>query len=243
MDRGRDRIILALDTSKMSEAEKIMSDLSQYVGPVKIGLEAINAFIARGLAEMVMKKGGLVFWDGKLKDIPNTVSGASKALVESLPGLWAFNVHADGGVDMMRAAVQSCGSSLVLAVTALTSLDEEDVQDLHGCSVKAKVLRDARNAYVSGVSGLICSPQEAQMLRKRSELGGLLLVTPGIRPDWAVPQDQKRPTTPKQAIMNGADFIVVGRPITEPPGGRSRIEAAELIAQEIEEAFEERGNR
>ncbi len=234
----KDRIILAMDVSHLGLADEIARDVAGLVGPMKIGLEAISADIAHEMADVISAAGGQVFWDGKWKDIPNTVAGAAKGLLKRHPsGIWAFNAHATGGIPMMEAAVANRGDSLVLAVTLLTSLGEEEAQRIHRASVKDVVFQGAWDAKAAGVQGLICSPQEAEMLRSYSGFDDLVIVTPAIRPDWSVPADQKRPTTPKQAILAGADFLVVGRPITDPPDGRSRCEAAQAIAQEIEEAL------
>lgn len=234
------RIILAMDVSEVERAEEIARDVTGLVGATKIGLEAMSVDIGHKMADTVIEAGGQVFWDEKWKDIPNTVKGAAKGLLKRHPsGIWAFNVHADGGIPMMMEAVANRGDALVLAVTLLTSLDEEECQIIHGASVKATVLKRAREAKLAGVQGIICSPQEVAMLRSHQELDGLIYVTPAIRPEWAVPADQRRPTTPKNAILAGADFIVVGRPITSPPDGRTRQDAAREITQEIEEALAE----
>lgn len=236
-----ERVILAMDVSDLKLADEIAHDVAGLVGPMKIGLEAISAGIGHEIADRIVTAGGEFFWDGKWKDIPNTVAGAAKGLLKRHPsGIWSFNVHATGGIPMMEAAVANRGDSLVLAVTLLTSLGEEEAQRIHHASVNEVVLQGASDAKAAGVQGFICSPREAEMLRSRSEFNDLLIVTPAIRPDWAVAADQKRPTTPRQAILAGANFLVVGRPITDPPGGRSQREAAELIAKEVEEALTER---
>lgn len=237
----RDRLIVALDVSHIGAAEAIIGDLVGLTGPFKIGLEAINAGIGHQLAEMVTSAGGKVFWDGKFKDIPHTVEGAVKGLLKRIPsGIWAFNLYADGGKAMMEAAVKNRGDSMVLAVTVLTSLDDDDSLRIYRANVFETVNNLAKLASEAGVHGLISSPREAAELRSNPNLSRLQLITPAIRPDWAVPADQKRPTTPKQAVQNGADYIVVGRPITDPPkeSGHTRRTAAEAILEEMETALE-----
>jgi orotidine-5'-phosphate decarboxylase len=239
--RPEERIILAMDVSELTLADEIAHDIADLVGPMKIGLEAISADIAHKMADVVDAAGGRTFWDGKWGDIPNTVAGAAKGLLKRHPfGIWAFNAHATGGIPMMGAAVANRGDSLVLAVTLLTSLGEEEAQRIYRAPVEEVVLQGALDAKDAGVQGLICSPQEAEMLRSHPELDGLIIVTPAIRPDWSVPADQKRPTTPRKAILAGADFLVVGRAITDPPEGYTRRSAAEAIVQEVREAIAER---
>ena len=236
-----DRIILAMDVSDLDLAREIIHDVGDLVGPMKIGLEAISAGIGHELADVIVTAGGQTFYDGKFKDIPHTVAGAAKGLLKRHPsGIWAFNVHATGGIPMMEAAVANRGESLVLAVTLLTSLGEDEARRIHGASVEEVVLQGALDAKAAGVQGLICSPQELKMLRTHLELDGLVYVTPAIRPDWSVPADQKRPTTPRVAILGGADFLVVGRAITDPPEGYTRRSAAEAIVEEVREALAER---
>jgi orotidine-5'-phosphate decarboxylase len=237
---AKDRLIVALDVNDVTQAWEIVEDLHGMTGPFKIGLEAISAGIAHTLVYDIAETGGRVFWDGKFLDIPNTVGGAAKGLLKHHPtGIWAFNVHASGGQKMMEAAVENAGESMVLAVTLLTSFNEEDAKRLFDQQVSEIVKRWALEAAVADVHGLICSPQEVKLLKNL--LPEPTLVTPGIRPDWAVPQDQARPTTPKQAILNGSDYIVVGRPITNPPEGWTRRSATEAILEEIEAGLRERG--
>jgi len=233
----RERIIIALDVGEVVQAETILSQAEAVVGKNKIGLEAISAGIGHALGDRVIEGGGSVFWDGKWKDIPNTVAGATKSLIKRLPRVWAFNVHASGGREMMEAAVQNKGDSKVLAVTVLTSLDDEKSHHLYGRDVKSAVLQMAYDAKDAGVDGIICSPQEVEMLRSKEDLANLLFVTPAIRPIWSVPNDQARPTTPRDAIFAGSTHLVIGRPITNPPGGRSIGEAVGLVVAEVGEAL------
>ncbi len=179
----------------------------------------------------------MVFLDGKFDDIPNTVGEAAQAA--SALGVEMFNVHASAGIEAMMAAVEHKGSAKVLAVTVLTSLEENNAHLIFGGPSKAKVLQLARDAKIAGVDGIICSPQELELLGKQKELAGLMKITPGVRPEWAAAGDQKRVMTPGDAILAGADALVIGRPLTKPPKEvGSPADAAKRIAEEITEALE-----
>jgi orotidine-5'-phosphate decarboxylase len=174
-----------------------------------------------------------VFLDLKFHDIPNTVAGAIKASLALSP--YMVNVHASGGETMMRAATQSAeaageGRPLVLGVTVLTSMDESDLQEIGvESSIPDQVMRLASLAQFSGLDGVVCSAREVEDLREH--LGKeFKLVVPGIRPQWASSDDQKRIVTPAAAIAIGADYLVIGRPIT---GASDPVEAANKIAAEI----------
>jgi orotidine-5'-phosphate decarboxylase len=182
-----------------------------------------------------------VFWDGKLCDIPNTVKGASVAT--SRMGVRMFNVHASAGIEAVKAAVASKGNSLVLGVTVLTSIgkladDTDECVSIFGDKAGNKVLHFARMLSEAGADGIICSPKELVDLSGSTAFDTLLKATPGVRPEWAAVGDQKRVMTPGEAIKAGADYLVIGRPITKPPaeiGGP--VEAAKKIAVEIQEAL------
>lgn len=235
----KDRIIVALDVSDLSEVKSLIQELTPHVGCFKVGLELLTAVGAPKVVEFVHSLGGQVFYDGKFDDIPNTVGSAAKAVAEL--NIKMFNVHASAGVEAMMAAIANKGQSLVLAVTVLTSLEENNAHLIFGASSKAKVLQFARDAKIAGMDGIICSPQELELLAKQKELGELLKVTPGVRPEWAATGDQKRIMTPGDAIAAGATALVIGRPITKPPkevGGPA--DAAQRIAEEITMALERR---
>lgn len=232
----KDRIIVALDAPTLEEAAELTSMLRTHVGMFKVGLELLTWVGSVVVTRTFKDNGAKVFYDGKFMDIPNTVAGASKA-VASL-GVDMFNVHASGGVDMMRAAVENKGSSKVLAVTVLTSLDEDACVNVYGGSPDTVVPFFAKMAMNAGVDGIICSPKELRILKLEKELGHLIMVTPGVRPAWASVGDQKRVMTPGEAIKAGADYLVIGRPITKPPKEiGTPVDAAKLIAKEIEEAL------
>ncbi|MBN2094012.1 MAG: orotidine-5'-phosphate decarboxylase [Candidatus Zambryskibacteria bacterium] len=232
----KDRIIVALDVSSLDKAQSLVEELVPHVGCFKVGLELLTAIGAPKVVEFLHSLGGKVFLDSKFDDIPNTVGKASAAA--SGLGVSMFNVHASAGVEAMMAAVENKGSSQVLAVTVLTSLEENNAHLIFGGPSKAKVLQLARDAKLAGVDGIICSPQELELLGKQKELADLLKVTPGIRPEWAAAGDQKRITTPVIAIKAGATALVIGRPITKPPEEIGKpAEAAKRIAEEISTAL------
>jgi orotidine-5'-phosphate decarboxylase len=178
-----------------------------------------------------------IFLDLKLHDIPNTVAGAVKAAVHCQADF--LTIHASGGRDMMRAAVAAAAEEeqktgyaapKILAVTVLTSLDAAVLESVgQEAPLEKQVLRLARLAKESGVQGLVCSPQEIALLKR--ELGqDILLVVPGIRPAESATGDQKRVMTPQEAMAAGADWLVIGRPITE---AKSPVEAARGIVSSL----------
>jgi len=178
-----------------------------------------------------LKSYGKVFADAKLHDIPNTVANQITRLSQA--GADLITVHASGGLEMLSRARDSRGSSRILAVTVLTSINEESCRSLFGASPSDVVLRLARLAKASGVDGIVCSPNELAALSSEPSLSGLLRVTPGIRPNWyGKSDDQMRTDTPSQAVKLGAGLLVIGRPIT---GHRDPLEAVRLINREVEE--------
>jgi orotidine-5'-phosphate decarboxylase len=247
---AKDRIIVALDVDGPDKAIALVEKLAQYVGGFKIGLELIYSMLislitAKSLGEAVdilgqiRKLFGLlavkIFWDGKLNDIPNTVGGASKAIAKLKPKM--SNFHASSGIEAMIAAVENKDpQSLALAVSVLTSLEENDAHLIFGAPSKAKVIQFARDAKLAGCDGIVCSPQELKLLGKKKELKGLKKVVPGIRASDAKPDDQNRTATPAEAIKAGADYLVIGRPITN---AADPVEAAKKIAVEIATALKE----
>jgi orotidine-5'-phosphate decarboxylase len=256
--QGKDRIIVAVDTGSVDTARDIVDELSPHVGMFKFGLEFIYAMLSstisarhsdeeaaeslRRLRRMFETVRSQLFWDGKLDDIPNTVAGAS--LVLSAMDVTMFNVHAGAGPAAVRAAVAGKRDSLVLAVTLLTSLKMNDLPDIgyrDFTRVRDVVQARARMAVEQGVDGIICSAADLMLLNEEGWMtDGVLRVTPGIRPKWAAPNDQARITTPADAIKLGADYLVIGRPLTKPPAEiGSRIKAAQLVAEEIQQAEEE----
>lgn len=227
----KDRIIVALDVSTAAEAERLVGQLAPYVGAFKVGLELISAIGGHVAVRCVQRAGGKVFYDGKFHDIPNTVAQAAKAVAAHNVAM--FNVHCSGGIPMMRAAVQNRGEALVLGVTVLTSLDVNQTHLIYGGTPEGKVLQFAFDAQQAELGGIICSPKELALLA-REDLANLLKVTPGVRPKWASTDDQARVMTPAEAVAAGADYLVIGRPITKPPESiGSPVDAAKRITEEI----------
>ena len=227
-----ERTFVALDTTDLAHALDLANALSGHVGGMKVGKEFFTACGPDGV-RAVTDCGMPVFLDLKFHDIPNTVAGAIKASLSLSP--YMVNVHASGGETMMRAATQSAeaageGRPLVLGVTVLTSMDESDLQEIGvESSIPDQVMRLASLAQFSGLDGVVCSAREVEDLREH--LGKeFKLVVPGIRPQWASSDDQKRIVTPAAAIAIGADYLVIGRPIT---GASDPVEAANKIAAEI----------
>mgnify|MGYP001349794134 CR=1 FL=1 len=232
----RDRIIVALDVSNLKEVENLIPLLSPYVRCFKVGLQLLTSVGVPTVVKFIRDLGGKTFLDGKFCDIPNTVGEASAAA--SNFGVEMFNVHASAGIEAMVSAAKNKGNSKVLAVTVLTSIEENNAHLIFGSPSKAKVIQFARDAKIAGMDGIICSPQELEILGKQKELDSLLKITPGVRPKWSSTDDQKRIMTPGDAIAAGATAVVIGRPITKPPKeiGFPR-DAVMLIQEEISEAL------
>jgi len=237
---AKERIIVALDVSNVDEAKSIVNSLKGEVGAFKVGLEAMSLGIAHEIAVWVMNQGEKIFWDGKWSDLPNTLKGAAVGLKNRFGKMpWAVSVHANCGQKAIAEVVANRGDSLVLAVTALTSLKDTDCEKIYDCDALKAVLRLLKVAIEAGVQGIICSPQEASLIKLNLKAVGVnvLLITPGIRPLGSEVGDQARPATPKEAIMWGSDFLVIGRPITR---AKDRVKAARIITSEIEMALLER---
>jgi len=210
-------ILCAIDTPELARAEALIAAVTPAVGGVKLGLEFFVAHGPAGVHQAVGAKGANLFLDLKLHDIPNTVGGAVRAAL-ALDPLF-MTLHAAGGPAMLRAAVEAKGQSRtkLLGVTVLTSLDDSDLAATgQNGPAAAQVRRLALLTQAAGLDGVICSPQEVAMLRAACG-ANFLLVVPGIRPAGAALGDQKRAQTPHAAIEAGADYLVIGRPITEAP--------------------------
>jgi orotidine-5'-phosphate decarboxylase len=210
----RSPLIIALDFAQPQQALALAKQLGAQRCYVKVGKELFTrsgASLVTQLVDLDFK----VFLDLKYHDIPHTVAKACQAAAEL--GVWMLNVHALGGRDMLIAARDSLENypqrPLLIAVTLLTSLGQEDLSGigLHG-SLQDNVLRLARLSKAAGLDGLVCSPQEIQLIRQNVD-DNLLLVTPGIRPTSSIQDDQKRTMTPKQALQAGANYLVIGRPV------------------------------
>jgi orotidine-5'-phosphate decarboxylase len=225
------KIFVALDTTDLDHALALGRNLAGLVGGVKLGKEFFTALGPDGV-RAVADLGMPVFLDLKFHDIPATVAGAVRAALALKP--FMLNVHALGGAAMLRAAADAAGDGpdrpMVLAVTVLTSLGDEDLAAIGVANPSAdQVLRLARLARDQGLDGVVCSAREAAALR--DDLGpDFKLVVPGIRPEWAAADDQKRIVTPADAVALGADYLVIGRPIT---GAADPADAARRIADEL----------
>lgn len=224
-------IIVALDFPSADDAHALVDKLSPQRCRLKVGKEL---FVRGGpqLVERLVGKGYEVFLDLKFHDIPNTVARACEAAAEL--GVWMVNVHTLGGRRMMEAAREALEKSnhrpLLIGVTILTSMGSEDLQEigLPG-DPERNVLHLAGLARQAGLDGVVCSPREVAGLRR--EIGDdFALVTPGIRPAWSATGDQKRITTPRDAIALGSDYLVIGRPVTAAP---DPLEALAKIEAEL----------
>ena len=224
-----DRIAVALDVPTLSEAEVLATALSGHVGWFKVGLEL---FAAHGPAAVeTIRAYGPVFLDVKLHDIPTTVERAARRIADLGVGL--LTIHAGGGEDMVRAAVTGLGEhGRVLAVTVLTSMSDLDLASVSAPAAATQVPTLAALAVRGGVPGLVCAPRDLVAVR-RAVGDDILLVTPGIRPAGAGDDDHARAATPSAALADGADLLVVGRPITRADDPAA---AADAIATELASA-------
>jgi orotidine-5'-phosphate decarboxylase len=218
----RDRLIVALDFPTKSKALALVSALSGAASTYKIGLQL---YTAEGpeIIRAVAATGAKIFLDLKLHDIPSTVAKAVAAAGEL--GVQMLTVHLSGGRAMLSAAVEARSPHLsLLGVTVLTSATPETLSETGvNSGIEEQVLRLAELGQKSGIDGLITSPHEVRILRER--LGNQMkLITPGVRPSWAAANDQKRFTTPSEALKSGADYLVIGRPITADPDPRAAVD-------------------
>jgi orotidine-5'-phosphate decarboxylase len=244
----KDRIIVALDVSSVSEALALAIALNPHVGGFKIGLELMTSMLAQILSAKSESEAlallrelhmlfttlyGKIFWDGKLHDIPHTVGGASRALAAL--SVKMFTVHASAGKKALQAAVAGRGTALVLAATVLTSHSWDECESIFGASDTEKVLQFAHDARIAGCDGIVCSPKELSLFvtpERRHVFRGLLKVTPGIRARDAPPDDQQRTMTAAEAVGAGADYLVIGRPITQ---ADKPVAAAKQFVAEVAE--------
>lgn len=243
---AKERLVFPLDVAHRETALKLVDELHEEIGVFKVGKQL---FVQAGpeIVRAIQDRGGEVFLDLKFHDIPKTTALASVEAARL--GVKMFTLHASGGGEMMQAASDAVDAAckaeglarpILLAVTVLTSLSPEDLESIGiTCSIEEHVARLARLACNSGMDGLVASPLEIERIRE--ECGpGPQLVTPGVRPlaaDWG---DQKRVRTPEEAIVLGADFLVVGRPIRDAENPRH---AAREILQEIKTGLRRRGQK
>jgi orotidine-5'-phosphate decarboxylase len=221
------RLIAALDTPTKREADVLIERLAGVPSWIKIGLELFCAEGPSLVAAYAAKQS--VMLDLKLHDIPETVARTTSRAASLGAGL--LTVHAGGGTAMLRAAVNNKGSMKILAVTVLTSLNNDDLVTIGACGPVADlVLRRAQLAIAAGCDGVVASPHEVAAIREIAP-PGFLVVTPGVRPAGAAVGDQKRVMTPREARMAGSDLVVVGRPLRDAPdpAAAARAIAAELV--------------
>src|ERR1700730_5910802 len=232
---ARDRLIVALDLSGVEEAKSMVADLEGVVNFFKVGLILQLAPGIQDFIDSLIRDGKKLFLDYKYYDIPQTVKKAVERAAKL--GVSFLTVHGSG--KAIRGALEGRGSSnlKLFTVTVLTSMDAADIAEMGYTqhSVEDLVVVRAKNALAAGCDGVIASGQEAKLIKDIAG-GNLLVVTPGIRPDGYPEDDQKRKTTPRQAILSGADYLVIGRPITEEGNPRS---AATTILKQMQSAFDD----
>lgn len=237
MELPKNRLIVALDVDTAERARRLVEQLRDIVGMFKVGSQLFTA-AGPELVREIVSGGGRVFLDLKFHDIPNTVAAAA---VEAMRlGVSIFNVHALGGSDMMRHAAdavaetaerESLARPSIIAVTLLTSANEATLREIGLNSGPEKLVAHlARMVEAAGLDGVVASPMEAPIVRSAVAASDFLIVTPGVRPLGTEMDDQRRVTTPREAIMGGADYVVVGRPILN---AMDPVSAAVQITEEI----------
>ena len=206
-------IILALDTKELETAKSWIEATNESIGIYKIGLEFYLKFGADGLRRLADAGDFKIFLDLKLHDIPNTVSAAVSSVVDLVPKF--LTIHASGGAAMIKAASDAAPNVSITAVTILTSLSDSDLVDIgYAKNTKSSAASLAKLASENGARSIVCSPFEASEIR--AVVGDKLeIITPGVRPTGADLGDQKRVMTPKEAVTAGANYLVIGRPITD----------------------------
>jgi orotidine-5'-phosphate decarboxylase len=236
--KPEDILIVALDYNCWAKAEKLVKMLPE-VKYFKVGLELYLASNGAAVGKL-RELGKQVFLDLKFHDIPNTVARACRQAVQQ--GAAILNMHAAGGRKMMEQGVQAAkeraqelriDTPLVIAVTVLTSFDENSLQEIGLQGVEKAVLNFARLAEEAGLDGVVASPKEISLIRENCG-SDFKIICPGVRPTWAAANDQKRITTPGDAVRQGANFLVVGRPITAAADPRK---AALRVLEEIKEVL------
>jgi orotidine-5'-phosphate decarboxylase len=233
------KLIVALDVETVSRARELIDILREHVGMFKVGSQLFTS-AGPDLVREIVRSGNRVFLDLKFHDIPNTVAAAGVEATRL--GVTIFNVHAAGGAEMMRRTAEAVSHAAeteghsrpaVIAVTVLTSADASTLESIGlAGDPQSQVLKLACLAAQSGMDGVVASPLEVSAIRAAVKQSGFLIVTPGVRPGRASRDDQKRVLSPAQAIRAGADYLVVGRPITT---AKDPAETARRILEEMEQ--------
>ncbi|MBV9926698.1 MAG: orotidine-5'-phosphate decarboxylase [Acidobacteria bacterium] len=236
---AKEKLVVALDFESADDALRLYGELRRDAGMFKVGSQLFTK-AGPELVRRLVGDGARVFLDLKFHDIPNTVANAAREAVRL--GVALFNVHAAGGSEMMRRAAEATAEEAsrlglkrpsLIAVTVLTSMDEEALREtgVGAASVEEHVRRLARLAEAAGLDGVVASPHEIVPVREAVGRTGFLVVTPGVSPSAAAYEDQKRVTSPAEAVRRGADFIVVGRAILNSPDPAA---AARAVVKEME---------
>jgi orotidine-5'-phosphate decarboxylase len=239
--RIEERIIIALDVPTFAATADLMDKLGDRARSLKVGSQLFTS-VGPDIIREIKRRGKKLFLDLKFHDIPNTVARASEAATEL--GVDIFNVHVSGGLEMMRDAAQATKAKaselgiekpIVLGVTILTSIDETMFQSVLGTgnSLKDQIVHMAKLAQQAGLDGVVASPQEIRLIREACG-EDFVVLTPGVRPEWASSDDQKRTMTPVGAFKAGADYVVIGRPIYRAP---EPADALARILEQLEENF------
>lgn len=229
IDKSESPIILAVDTDDLEIAKRWVSITNPYIGVFKLGLEFFIKFGQAGVKAVQAETEKPLFLDLKLHDIPNTVSKSALQVADLAPMF--LTVHASGGRAMINAAAQSLPATKITAVTVLTSLDSADLKEVGmGKDAQDLAIQLAKLSVSAGAKAIVCSPKEISQIR--NAVGDhALIITPGVRPSGTLSSDdQKRTMDPKTAIEEGADYLVIGRPITK---AADISHAAKMILQEI----------
>lgn len=219
-----EKVIVALDVATFDQARELMDQLDASARSFKVGFQLFTS-VGPDIVREIKSRGKFLFLDLKFHDIPNTVARASEVVTEL--GVDMFNVHISGGMEMMRAAAEAAKSKayelgikkpIMLGVTILTSIDAAALQQVFGSgkSLQDQIVYMAELAQRAGLDGVVASPQEVELIRTACG-DDFVIVTPGVRPEWASSDDQKRTMTPVEAVKAGADYVVIGRPIRQSP--------------------------
>jgi orotidine-5'-phosphate decarboxylase len=221
-------VAVAIDAPDLETAKKWAKEVSPYVSTLKIGLETYLRDGKKSIEQIKEISNCDLFLDLKLHDIPATVAGACRSVADLNPKY--LTVHASGGSEMINEAAKTLPNTLIVAVTILTSIDEKNLLEIgFKNSSKESAVNLAKLAVAAGARAIVCSPQEVAEIRKNVD-SSIVLITPGIRPQGSSSNDQQRIATPQEALLNGANLLVIGRPIT---GSDNVGEAAKRISEEV----------